>query len=86
MFAKVFNKGQIVIPAILRKKYGIKIGDRVNIVEEKDGIKIVPLNKERKIEELAGIFSKYATRKAKEEDNNSATEKFFVESFKNEVY
>ncbi len=86
MLAKVFNKGQIVIPAILRKKYGIKIGDKVNIIEEEDGIKIVPLSKEKSIKELAGIFSKYSRNKAKEEDINSATEKSFVESFKNEIY
>jgi AbrB family looped-hinge helix DNA binding protein len=86
MLAKVFNKGQIVIPAMLRKKYGIKIGDRVNIVEDEDGIKIIPFKNEKSIETLAGIFSEYAGRKTGEEDINSVTEAFFVESFKNEVY
>ena len=40
MLAKVFNKGQVVIPAALRKKFDIVIGERVNIVVEEDGIKI----------------------------------------------
>jgi bifunctional DNA-binding transcriptional regulator/antitoxin component of YhaV-PrlF toxin-antitoxin module len=32
-----------LIPAVLRKALGIKIGDKVNLVVEKDRIKIVPL-------------------------------------------
>jgi len=32
-----------LIPAILRKEPGIRIGDKVNLIVEKDRIKIVPL-------------------------------------------
>ena len=43
MLVKVFSRGQIVIRAVLRKAFGITIGDKVNLVLEKDRIKIVPL-------------------------------------------
>lgn len=32
-----------MIPAVLRKASGIRIGDKVNLVVEKEWIKIVPL-------------------------------------------
>ena len=63
MLAKVFDKGQIVIPASLRKKYNIKIGDKVNIIVEKDGIKIIPLKKKLDAKELFGVFYKYVQNK-----------------------
>jgi len=39
----VTSKGLLVIPAKLRRKFGIKTGTRVNFFEEKDGIKIIPV-------------------------------------------
>jgi len=42
----VTSKGQLVIPSKIRKKFGIKGGTRVNIFEEKDGIKIIPITPE----------------------------------------
>jgi len=86
MQAKVFNKGQVVIPAALRKKYGIKAGDKVEIVEDNDGIKIVPVKEEKPITAIAGIFSRYAKEKLSEDNIGKITEEVFVESFKNEVY
>ena len=47
MLVKVFSRGQILIPAVLRKALGITIGDKVNLVVEKDRIKIVPLKNEQ---------------------------------------
>jgi len=44
--SKVTSGGRITVPTELRKKYNIKPGTRVNLVEEKDGIKIIPLTKE----------------------------------------
>ena len=40
MKAKIHPKGQIVIPAILRNKYGIEIGESVEIIPEKGYLKI----------------------------------------------
>lgn len=39
----VTTKGQLVIPSKIRRKFGIKPGTRVNFLEEKDGIKIIPI-------------------------------------------
>ena len=37
------SKGQIVIPSKVRKKFSLKEGDSLVIVEEKDGIRLQPL-------------------------------------------
>jgi len=88
MLAKVFNKGQVVIPAALRKAFGIKIGEKVNLIVEKDGIKITLVKKQVTAEKLAGVFHKYAKGKPSltEEEIEKATEKEFVKGFKNEEY
>jgi len=39
-------KGQIVIPAKLRRKYGIKAGTRIEIVDEDDRIVLRPITRE----------------------------------------
>ena len=85
MEVKVFNKGQVVIPAFLRKKYNINIGEKVKIIEEKDGIKIIPARNPKSILEFAGIFSKKGSGKQYSEIEK-ITEKEFIESFKNEIY
>ncbi|MCZ7382649.1 MAG: AbrB/MazE/SpoVT family DNA-binding domain-containing protein [Candidatus Methanoperedens sp.] len=36
------TKGQVIIPASIRKKYGLKKGERLVFIEEKDHIKIMP--------------------------------------------
>lgn len=36
------TKGQVIIPANIRKKYGLKRGERLVFIEEKDHIKIMP--------------------------------------------
>lgn len=42
-FLKLSSGGRITIPLELRKKYNLKSGARVCFIEEKDGIKILPL-------------------------------------------
>ena len=37
------SKGQIVIPAKVRKKFSLKTGDSLVILEEKDAIRLQPL-------------------------------------------
>ncbi len=86
MLAKVFGKGQIVIPVMLRKKLNIKIGDKVNITEENDGVKITPVKQNKPIANLAGIFNKYASQKINDDQINKITENEFIESYQNEIY
>ncbi len=52
------EKGQIVIPAALRKKYGIKKGTRIQIYAQDDHIILSPLTPElirAKLQKLRGI-------------------------------
>ena len=52
------EKGQIVIPAALRKKYGIKKGTRIQVYEQNDHIVLNPLSPEMiqaKLRKLRGI-------------------------------
>ncbi len=52
------EKGQIVIPAALRKKYGIKKGTRIQVFEKDDHIILNPLTPElvrAKLQKLRGI-------------------------------
>lgn len=48
------SKGQIVIPAKVRKKFSLKEGDSLAIVEEKDAIRLQPLVN---LSELWGVDS-----------------------------
>jgi AbrB family looped-hinge helix DNA binding protein len=52
------EKGQIVIPAALRKKYGIKKGTRIQVYAQDDHIILSPLTPElirAKLQKLRGI-------------------------------
>lgn len=43
---KATNKGFVLIPSKMRKKYKIKEGTIINLKEEADGIKLVPFTPE----------------------------------------
>ena len=44
--ARVSGKGQIVIPAHMREKYGIRPGTRIRFIEREQEIVVQPLTKE----------------------------------------
>jgi len=44
--AVVTTKGQVVIPAKFRRKYGIKIGTKIQFIEEDGEIKLLPITEE----------------------------------------
>ena len=46
MKIRVNAKGQIIIPAILRRKYGIKEGTRIVITDNEDSIILKPITEE----------------------------------------
>jgi AbrB family looped-hinge helix DNA binding protein len=48
----VTEKGMITLPAEIRRKYSIKKGSRVKLIEEEKGILVVPIPK---FEDLFGI-------------------------------
>ncbi|MGZ5485822.1 MAG: AbrB/MazE/SpoVT family DNA-binding domain-containing protein [Nitrososphaeraceae archaeon] len=49
------KKGWVVIPNEIRKKYGLKKGDKVNIVEYGGVISIIPIPRDV-IKETEGLF------------------------------
>ena len=54
------SKGQIVIPSKVRKKFSLKEGDSLILVEEKDAILLQPLTN---LSDLWGVDSLTGTRK-----------------------
>lgn len=84
---KVFPKGQVVIPAALRKKYNIQIGDPIDFVLSTEGILMKPAlksnNQEASAEKLFGIFSTHKKIQDELSEKNilQATEKGFTEEW-----
>jgi AbrB family looped-hinge helix DNA binding protein len=40
---RVSGKGQVTIPAFLRERYGLHAGDEVDVIEEGNTLRIVPV-------------------------------------------
>ena len=51
------KKGWVVIPGSIRKRYGLKRGDQVNIIDYGNIISIVPLSSDP-IKESAGLLKR----------------------------
>lgn len=60
--AYVTSKGQLVIPAKIRRRYNIKAGTRINFVEEEGRIYMQPVTREY-IRSFRGIFKLKAGEK-----------------------
>lgn len=67
-------KGQIVIPAELRKKYGIKAGTKIQIMEENERIVLQPITREY-IHSLRGKFRGKGLLKALAEEKKKEKER-----------
>lgn len=61
--AHVTSKGQLVVPAEIRRRYGIKAGTRINFVEENGRIIFQPVTREY-IRSFRGIFKLKSGEKA----------------------
>jgi AbrB family looped-hinge helix DNA binding protein len=66
-------KGQIVIPAPLRRKYGIREGTRIRIVDEGDRIVLRPLTPEY-VRKLRGVLKGGGALKALSEERRRERE------------
>lgn len=53
----ITRKGQVTIPAEIRRSLGLKQGDRVNFVQDNGHITIEPLGSV--VARTAGVFAKY---------------------------
>lgn len=54
--ASVTSKGQLVVPARLRRRYGIKAGTKIRFIERPDGILFQPVTPEY-IRSVCGMLS-----------------------------
>jgi AbrB family looped-hinge helix DNA binding protein len=74
METTVTVKGQIVIPAPLRHKYGIKKGTKVRVYEEGGKIVLEPVDLERLLRSLegslkgSGAFEEFLAERARERE------------------
>ena len=69
MLMKIYNKGQVVIPVNIRKKYNFNIGDYVDVITVEDGIKLLPVKKVKVVDKLYGILNK-ESRQAEISEND----------------
>lgn len=87
MLMKIFNKGQIVIPAEIRKEFGITIGDKLNVYIDKKRKTIEIRKPTYKSKTLAGSLRKFAAKRdfpSKTEIVNALTQGL-VEKHENKI-
>lgn len=53
--AKVTSKGQITIPREVRRRLGVRPGDRLEFTEDEKGVRVTPVRKESPFAKYAGI-------------------------------
>jgi AbrB family looped-hinge helix DNA binding protein len=63
---KIGEKGEIVIPKIIRRQKGLEVNSKIEIIPTKNGILIMPIKK--KFGELAGLFGKKGVKDIEELD------------------
>ena len=54
---KVSSKGQIVLPADIRKKYGIEVGSEIEIVDYAGALYLVPIGDGEPLDQLHGMLA-----------------------------
>jgi AbrB family looped-hinge helix DNA binding protein len=71
-------KGQVVIPAPLRQKFGIKKGTKFHVYEENGKIVLEPINFEQLLDSLQGIlkgtgaFEEFVAERARDREKEDA--------------
>ena len=84
MLMKIYNKGQVVIPVNIRKKFNFNIGDYVDVITVEDGIKLIPVKKRKVVDKLYGILNKGAGHPdISENDIDKASETEFLRGWDN---
>jgi len=82
MLMKIYNKGQVIIPVNIRKKFNFNIGDYVDVITVEDGIKLMPAKKRKVVDKLYGILDKGAVHSdISENDIDKASEAEFIKGW-----
>jgi AbrB family looped-hinge helix DNA binding protein len=68
------TKGQIVIPVELRRKYGIKAGTKINVIDTGDAILLKPVTEES-LRQLQGRLKGKGVLKALLEERRADSER-----------
>ena len=53
--AKVTSKGQVTVPREIRRRLGVRAGDRLLFEEDGNGVRVTAVKKESPFEKYAGI-------------------------------
>ena len=53
--AKVTSKGQITVPREIRRRLGVRAGDKLEFEDNGDGVRVTAVRKESPFEKYAGI-------------------------------
>jgi len=53
--AKVTSKGQVTIPREIRRRLGVRAGDRLEFEEDGKGVRVRAVREQRAFEKYAGI-------------------------------
>ena len=63
----ISSKGQIVLPASIRRRLGLMAGTQLEIIEEQDGLRLVPSYpiKTATVKSCAGMITAPATGKSR---------------------
>ncbi len=64
MLMKVFNKGQVVIPAAIRKQLELHVGDMLDVSFDADRACIELTKRESNMDQIAGSLASFAEGKA----------------------
>jgi AbrB family looped-hinge helix DNA binding protein len=81
---KIYNKGQVIIPVNIRKKFNFNIGDYVEVIITEDGIKLIPAKKRKTVDRLYGVLNKNAgLQSISENDINKVSEAEFLKGWDN---
>lgn len=53
--AKVTSKGQVTVPREIRRRLGVRAGDRLLFEEDEEGVRVTAVRKESSFEKYRGI-------------------------------